>query len=202
MAGGGWCDQYSYNAANQLTQIVRAGGPTTTFGYDDAGNQTTKTVGTDAYSYGFDYRNRMVAFDGPGTENDATYAFYPHHWARRGKTVAGTTTKFLYDGDNVVAEYDGSDASLVTYVTPFLDQNVALTIPAGQPDAGTYYYLQDGLGSVRNLTDASQVEQNRYDYEAFGQEQVSNVADVYNRFSFTGRRSDPESGLMHYRYRE
>jgi RHS repeat-associated protein len=163
--------------------------------------------GPDAFGYTFDYRNRMTGFDGPGTANDAEYTFYPHHWTRHTKTVgAGTsavTTKFLWDGDNTVAEYDAADTNTATYVTPFLDQNLALTIPAGQADAGTYYYMQDGLGSVRNLLDASQTVKNRYDYEAFGQPFAPGTAEeVYNRFTFTGRRDDPESGLMFYRNRE
>ena len=176
---------------------------------DAAGNQVAKTVGADAWTYGFDYRNRMTSFDAPESDaehTDATYAFYPHHWARRSRTVGmgegAVTTRFLYDGDNDVAEYDGLDANTVTYVTPFLDQNLSMTIPAGQPDAGTYFYMQDGLGSVRNLLDAAQAVVNRYDYEAFGQEQVGNVADVYNRFTFTARSIDPESGLMYYRNRQ
>jgi hypothetical protein len=32
----------------------------------------------------------------------------------------------------------------------------------------TYYYSQDGLGSVRTLSDSTGTVQNRYDYTAFG----------------------------------
>ena len=78
-----------------------------------------------------------------------------------------------------------------------------MTIPAGLPNAGTYFYMHDGLGSVRNLLDAAQAEQNRYDYEAFGQTVNTSTAEaVAQPFTFTGRRADPESGLLYYRYRQ
>ena len=70
----------------------------------------------------------------------------------------GRRTKYLYDGDNVVGDLV-SGAFTRQYVTPFLDENLSMTVIGGEPPA-TYYYNRDGLGSVRNLTDASQVVQN------------------------------------------
>ncbi len=156
---------------------------------------------------GFDHGDRMKSFDGPEDENDATYTFYPHSWARHSKTVGegddAVVTKFLYDGDNVVAEYDEEAVNKATFVTPFLDQNLAVTIPAGQPDAGTYYYHADGLGSIRNITDATGVVLNTHDYEAFGQAYTSGTSQtVPNDYTFTARRRDAESGLMYYRNRQ
>ena len=177
---------------------------------DAAGNQVAKTVGADAWTYGFDYRNRMTSFDAPESDaehTDATYAFYPHHWARRSRTVGmgegAVTTRFLYDGDNDVAEYDASGVALATFVTPFLDQNLSMTIPAGLPNAGTYFYMQDGLGSVRNLLDAAQAVVNRYDYEAFGQPMNAAPAEAIPQpFAFSARRYDSEDGLLHLRNRQ
>ena len=73
-----------------------------------------------------------------------------------------------YDGDNVVADIQGGNI-VASYVTPFLDQNVSMTIPTGLTNAGTYYYSQDGLGSVRTITNSSGVVVNKYDYAAFGE---------------------------------
>ncbi len=201
---------YYYNANNQLTRVKHSGLPDVRYAYDSAGNQTRKwndEADGDEWEYGFDYRNRLTSFDGPEDENDATYIFYPHHWARHSKTVGegddAVVTKFLYDGDNVVAEYDEEAVNKATYVTPFLDQNLAMTIPAGQPDAGTYYYHADGLGSIRNITDATGVVLNTYDYEAFGQAFAPGTSEtVPNDYAFTARRLDPESGLQYYRWRQ
>ena len=70
--------------------------------------------------------------------------------------------KFIYDGPNVVVEYDVNDSLLATYLTPGLDENLSM-----KRSGSTYYYHQDGLGSIRNLTDSSEVAQNTYDYYAF-----------------------------------
>jgi hypothetical protein len=59
------------------------------------------------------------------------------------KTVGGaTTTKYYHDGLNTVAEYNGSDQLLRTYVTPGLDQNLSLTA------SGSTYYVKDPLGFI------------------------------------------------------
>jgi len=66
----------------------------------------------------------------------------------------------------------------------------------------TYYYSQDGLGSVRTLTDASGAVVNSYDYLAFGGA-YSPTAKVSlpQRYTYTGRELNPTSDLMYYRYR-
>ena len=37
-----------------------------------------------------------------------------------------TVTKFVYDGWDGVAEYDGSNTLQANYITPFLDQNLSI----------------------------------------------------------------------------
>ena len=67
----------------------------------------------------------MSSYDGPGTENDTTYT-YDAGLNRIKKDVEGTVTKFIYDGANVVAEYDGSNTLQASYITPRLDQNLTI----------------------------------------------------------------------------
>ena len=112
------------------------------------------------------------------------------------KDVDGTVQKFIYDGPNVVVEYDGNNALLATYLTPGLDENLTMT-----RNSATYYYHQDGLGSIRNLTDSSEVAQNTYDYYAFGSVVGSPTENVTNDYRFTGRRWDDESAQYYYRTR-
>ena len=85
------------------------------------------------------------------------------------------------------------------YVTPFLDENVMMTIP-GDPDVD-YYYYHDGLGSVRNVYDASETSKNAYDYYAFGKP-LTWSETVVNRYTYTGREWNSESGTYGYRVRE
>lgn len=109
-------------------------------------------------------------------------------------------TTFLYDGDDVIAEYTGEDYVLSKlYVTPGLDQNLSMTVMDGV-DTETYYYSQDALGSVRTLTDAAGIVHNVHDYTAFG-EPFNPMITVDQRYGFTGREHMTQSGHIHYRNR-
>jgi RHS repeat-associated protein len=66
----------------------------------------------------------------------------------------------------------------------------------------TYYYSQDGLGSVRTLTDGSGMVANRYDYTAFGETYHPTTSEtVDNRYTYTGRERNQASGTHYMRYR-
>ena len=91
------------------------------------------------------------------------------------------------DGTNIIADYSlvsGIWNLASTYLTPFLDQNLLTT-----RGSDTYYYMQDGLGSVRNLLDAQCSTLNAYDYYAFG-EALSTNELINNRYRFTSREWD------------
>ena len=109
-----------------MTREVR-GETITRYLYDANGNLTKKDDGTNVHAYKYDVRNLMTDYDGPGSNNDATYK-YGASGLRVQKTVGGsTTTKYYQDGLNTVAEYNGSNQLQRTYVTPGLDQNLSLT---------------------------------------------------------------------------
>jgi len=98
--------------------------------------------------------------------------------------------------NNVIADYDGSNVLVASYVTPMIDQNL-LMVRGGN----TYYFQADGLGSVRNLLDSTQSVRNSYDYYAFG-ESLNWSGTVPNRYTYTGREWDSESSTYHYRARQ
>ena len=76
------------------------------------------------------------------------------------------------------------------YVTPALDENLSMT--RGQD---TYYYMRDGLGSVRNVVGASETVENIYDYRAFGLV-ITEIEGVECPYRFTAREREP-GGLSH-----
>ena len=109
----------------------------------------------------------MTKFDKSGSSvNDFTVGYLPGSWKRYKRVQDSTTEYFIYDGDDVVASYAGNGTLNATYLTPGLDAN--LSVKRG---GNTYYYMQDGLGSVRNLVDSNETTQNTYDYRAFGKSQ-------------------------------
>jgi len=142
-----------------------------------------------------------------------------------GGDVDGVVTKYVVacpelaerDGDHCIAEYDGSNNLLRKYIHgPCIDEPRSTSLRAGSfcmlespPSggieaagsyAGTYYYHYDALGSVVALSDAAGDTVQVYEYDVYGQPAASDPNHP-NRFMFTGREFDAETGLYYYRAR-
>ena len=86
-----------------------------------------------------------------------------------------------------------------TYLTPYDVQNLLKEDFTG-PGPVLAWYMQDGLGSVRQLVVGKRVT-NSYTYTAWGVP-LNWQEDISNRYTYTGREFNPESGNYHYRVRE
>lgn len=117
------------------------------------------------------------------------------------------TRRFVYDGQEIIAEYDHENQLLTSYTHSTLRTDDVLSMTNGQ---GTFYFVKDGLGSVTDITDENGFKVQHYDYSAFGK--LARVTDVNGNdvtqnpafephFTFTGREYDKESGLYYYRAR-
>ncbi|MEQ3744978.1 MAG: RHS repeat-associated core domain-containing protein, partial [Henriciella sp.] len=156
--------------------------------YDDNGNLTSDGSRT----YGYDVENRLVAIGGADV---ATLSYDP--LGRLYETVVnGVTTRFLYDGDALVAEYDGSNALLRRYVHGSgVDQPLAWLEGAGSDDIR--YYHANHQGSIIAISD----DQARVDfYTSYSPYGVpSNL--MPGRFTYTGQILLPGLDLYHYKAR-
>lgn len=172
----------NYNAASQQTGF---GGQSLT--YDLNGNLTGD--GTNTYTW--DARNQLVSINGPGLtasfEYDAT-------GRRISKTINGTSTTFLYDGDNVVQEQLGGSPTANT-LTGDVDQFFART-----DGSVTSSPLRDALGSTVAVTDSTGTVQTQYTYDPFGKTTESGTPANANLQKYTGREDDG-TGLYYYRAR-
>lgn len=84
---------------NNLNQYTSVGG--VAYSYDNNGNLTND--GNNTYTY--DAENRLMTAN--RTSVSVSYQYDP--FGRRiSKNVNGTITKYLYDGDQIICEYDGS----------------------------------------------------------------------------------------------
>jgi RHS repeat-associated protein len=128
---------------------------------------------------------------------------------RRVSTTAGATTTYhVYAGMDVVADTDASGNLLRSYVHgPGVDDILAMTIHFG-PNAGTYFYLKDHLGSVLALTDDDGDIVESYDYDPYGnitargaQGQPLTASAYGNRHTFQGREYSWTSRIYHFRTR-
>jgi RHS repeat-associated protein len=152
------------------------------------GNGTTRI-------FSWDYRNRLTSV----TENGATIATYTYDVMDRriAKSASGSTTQFVYDGDNVILEFNGTATPSVRYLQgPGVDQVLA------QEKAGaTSWMLTDHLGTVRDLVNNNGGVVNHFTYDSFGKVLSSTPGGVDTRYKFTGREFDGETGLYYYRAR-
>jgi RHS repeat-associated protein len=138
------------------------------------------------------------------------YYAYDYRGRRISRTIYGTpdvTIRYAYDGDRILAEYDGAGTLLRKFVYgPGLDEPICL-IDVANGNAAYYYHL-DGLGSVVALSDVNKVLVERYAYDVFGRPTIRDPNGVVlaasargNPYLFTGRAYDGESGLYYYRAR-
>jgi RHS repeat-associated protein len=154
-------------------------------------------------------KNSVSFFSHPSPSGSGAYA-YDFMGRRISKTVVGVTTTYVYNGPQILAEYEGGVLARKFIYGPGIDQPLVMIIPSGG-NAGTYWYFYDGLGSVVALVNGSTgaiVE--KYVYDAFGNTAVCdgggnlrtpNASLFGNPFMFTGRQYDPETGLYYYRAR-
>jgi RHS repeat-associated protein len=105
------------------------------------------------------------------------------------------TTYYLYDEEDIIAEYDSTGALIASYIHgPGVDEPIEMT-----RGGSTVYYTMDGLGSVRNLTNSTQTIVEQYDYDSFGNLAAPPITG--NPYTYTSREYDPETGLLFYRAR-
>ena len=77
-----------------------------TFEYDANGNTITKINGTGTTTYTWDTENRLTQVSKPGIT--ASYKYDP--FGRRiEKNMNGAITKYVYDNEDIIAEYDGNN---------------------------------------------------------------------------------------------
>jgi RHS repeat-associated protein len=173
---------YIINGLNQAT----AAGPKGV-GYDGRGNVTS--IGTDGYSYSVE--NRMLT--GPG---GATLAYDPLGRLYQ-LSKAGQTTRFQYDGTDLVAEYNGSNALVHRYVHgPGADEPLHWYYGTGLNDK--QYFHQDERGSVVAITNNAAAAITIKTYDEYG---VPGGASHMGRFAYTGQTWLPEVGMYYYKAR-
>jgi RHS repeat-associated protein len=170
-----------YNAANEL---VKRGSQS--FTYDKEGN----LLSDGGNEYAWNARGELTGISG-GTS--ASFEYDP--FGRRiAKTLGGTTTDMLYDGENVAVESVEGSASGVLLSGLEPDQLFARTT-----SAGTDSYLTDRLGSTVALANSSGEIGTAYTYDPFGATTASGPSSS-NPFQFTGRENDG-TGLQYNRAR-
>ena len=167
-----------------------------TYTYDDAGAMVGKSKAGEAWTYEYDLRGQMTSA-ASGTTS-VSYAFDAlGNRLQRQQTVGGVTTtqRFAYDGGDVWADLDGSDAVTARRVFGDGPDEVLARLDAGGAVA---WYGTDRMGSVRTVFDNSGSVIASSDFDAFGGLIGGALAD---RYGYTGREHDVLTGQRYHHAR-
>ena len=105
-------------------------------------------------------------------------------------------SRSLYDGEDILLEYDGANVLQARY-----SHGQRTDQPLGIERGATLAFFQaDHLGSIRQVTNAAGSVVNAYDYDSYGNFETLSES-LPQPYAFTGREFDPESGLHYYRAR-
>ena len=172
-------------ARNGLNQYTAVGGATPL--YDANGNLTYD--GFSAYVY--DGENRLVSALAAGQTTTLTYDPLGRLW----QVVKGAAnTRFLYDGDALVAEYNSAGNLTHRYLH---GSNGAADDPLVWYDGAIKRYLHaDHVGSIVASTNSNGAPTTNA-YDEYGAPRAGNVG----RFQFTGQIWLSELSLYHYKAR-
>jgi len=111
-----------------------------------------------------------------------------------------TITKYVYDGDHCIAEYNAYNQLKRKYIYgPCTDEPICMIDSMTSPAVTSYYHF-DALGSVVALTNSSGNTVEVYEYDVYGRVGASDASHP-NRIMFIGREYDKETGLYYYRAR-
>ena len=170
---------YTPNGLNQYNAIAQ-----TLPAHDAAGN----LVQNGSATYAYDAENRLTSVVGPrsGTlDYDAV--------GRLARVASGTTTQFLYDGDDLVAESDDSGALVRRTVHgPGIDEPIVV-----YEGAGRTWLQADPQGSVSALSDDAGNLIAADSYGPWGEPGLLQQG----RFGYTGQAYLSDLKLYHYKAR-
>jgi len=171
---------YANNGKNQVTGVNG-----NAVGYDTRQN-ITSVPGLG--SYGYNGSNELTSATVGGTTTGLSYD-------PGGRLYQSGSTRFLYDGQQVVGEYDTSGGLLRRYVPGLGLDNVVTAYEGSGYDRR--WLLSDERGSVVSITDGSANALTTNTYDEYGQPGAGNGG----RFQYTGQMWLPEAQLYHYRAR-
>ncbi|MDR0380502.1 MAG: S-layer homology domain-containing protein [Oscillospiraceae bacterium] len=186
---------YAYNELNQLTKETTAGA-VTDYTYDRNGNLVSERSADIRFDYVYNNSDRLVSVT--KEENGETivesYRYDPFG-NRIEKTTAGVTTRYVVD-------INGALAQVIAEINPagtrYYTRGLALINMSAEDEIR--YFLYDGHGDVRLLTDRNGTITDTYAFDAYGN-LTTRTGDTDNPYLYCGERYDGLTGLYYLRAR-
>ena len=192
---------------------------TESYGYDADGNMTNDG----RWSFTWDAENRLVSMQalssvpsGAKKKIDFTYDY----GGRRSQKIVSTwngsvyvvqsTNKFVYDSWNLIAELNGTNGVVRSYIwgldlsgTPQGAGGVGGLFAIKPSGTNTLFAAYDGNGNVTGLIDGTTgTTSSQYEYGPFGETiRLTPNANNQSPFRFSTKYTDDESDFLYYGYR-
>ncbi len=178
---------FGYNADDEISSET----------YDADGD----VIATGSNTYTYDSENHMTT-----ANNGAVRMIYDGDGNRVAKIINGVTTQYLVDDLNhtglpqVVEEVvNGAVTRQYTYGLQLISQNLSPAV-TGSNAWTPSFYVYDGGGSVRQLTDSNNNMTDEYEYDAYGNS-FTKVGTTPNNCFYRGEQLDPDLGMYYLRAR-
>lgn len=178
---------YTVNALNQYTQAGNA-----TCSYDRNGNLIEILRASGRSQYVYDEENKLIQVVGPNGTVNYTYDALGR---RCGRSDSHGSVRYLYDGNVVAVEEDTPGHSVASYAWgAMLDEPLQM-----RRGGVSFFYCQDALNSVTDLTDDKGRVLEHYRYRAYGE--PLQTSQLGNPWMFTGAAYDVATNLQYNRAR-
>ncbi|KYK30358.1 MAG: hypothetical protein AYK19_18425 [Theionarchaea archaeon DG-70-1] len=175
---------YTINTVNEVTALSDG----TSFTYDDNGNRTQKTKGSDTWVYTYDYANRLTMVE----KNDIIVGEYVY--SGEGKRIQveedDVITTYLYFRADVL--YEENPTGTANYIYGPTGRLAKRTTINNDPN--TFYYHTDHIGSTRLVTDSNKNIVSAVLYHPFGEPSTKEGSE---HCLFTGKEED-STNLYYY----
>jgi len=192
---------YQYDALYRLTEANYSDGRFFHYAYDSNGNRVSETTGVGTVESVYDSANRLTSVGATGYTWDANGNLTNDGGRTYVYNAANRLTGVTQNGQTVNYSYNGLGDRLVEGTTQFeMDLNTGLT-QALSDGTNTYlygnerigqfagqeyaYFLSDGLGSARQLTNGDGTLDLVRSYTPYGEISAS-VGSIETNYSFTG----------------
>jgi RHS repeat-associated protein len=192
---------YSTGADNRISTDG-----TWAYSYDGEGNVVKRSKGPSAetWTYGYDHNDRLLWAEDRATDGGTLLARVSYQYDALGNRVAdtviqytngvqtgSTTTKHIFDGNQVYADANSSGVITTRYL---LGANVSERW-ARVDATGAYWLLQDRLGSVREVLNAGGSLVAQVNYDGFGNQTTNTNPTLTGNYLWQGMLFSATTGF-------
>jgi RHS repeat-associated protein len=188
---------YTYDNNDRLLNEITAG-TATIYTYDNNGNLITKQTTGQQTTYNWDQENRLMGAAIATAIGTQQLGYkYDVDGVRVAAIVGGQETRYLVDTNRqyaeVIEEYSFAGQAQTSYV-------YGLDLISQTRSGTDSFYLHDGFGSVRSLSNAAGAVTDTYSYDAYGNLMRSSGV-TENDYGYRGEQFDFNLGMQYLRAR-